>query len=60
MTFNIHILLMLVTQIKQTMNNGVAMGSPLGPSLANGFLGHYEQVWLDDCPDEFKPVYYKR
>ena len=40
--------------------DGVAMGSPLGPSLANAFLAHYEQVWLDDCPDEFKPVYYKR
>ena len=39
--------------------DGVAMGSPLGPSLANTFLAHYEQVWLDDCPDEFKPVYYK-
>ena len=36
------------------------MDSPLGPSLANAFLAHYEQVWLDDCPDEFKPVYYKR
>ena len=36
------------------------MGSPLGPSLANAFLAHYEQVWLDDCPDEFKTVYYKR
>ena len=40
--------------------DGVAMGSPLGPSLANAFLAHYKQVWLDDCPDEFKPVYYKR
>ena len=40
--------------------DGVAMGSPLGPSLANAFLAHYEQVWLDDCPVEFKPVYYKR
>ena len=39
---------------------GVAMGSPLGPSLANAFLAHYEQIWLNDCPDEFKPVYYKR
>ena len=38
----------------------VAMGSPLGPSLANAFLAHYEQIWLNDCPDEFKPVYYKR
>ena len=38
----------------------VAMGSPLGPSLANAFLAHYEQIWLNDCPDEFKPVYFKR
>ena len=40
--------------------DGVAMGSPLGPSLANAFLAHYEQIWLNNCPDEFKPVYYKR
>ena len=40
--------------------DGVAMGSPLGPSLANAFLAHYEQTWLNDCPIEFKPVYYKR
>ena len=36
------------------------MGSPLGPNLANTFLAHYEQIWLNDCPDGFKPVYYKR
>ena len=36
---------------------GVAMGSPLGPIFTNAFLAHYEQVWLDDCPDEFNPVY---
>ena len=36
------------------------MVSPLGPSLANAFLAHYEQIWFNDCPDEFKPVYYKR
>ena len=40
--------------------DGVAMGSPLGPSLANTFLAYYEQIWLNDCPNEFKPVYYKR
>ena len=40
--------------------DGVAMGSTLGPSLANAFLAHYEQIWLNDCPDDFKPVYYKR
>ena len=30
--------------------DGVAMGSPLGPSLANAFLAHLEQNWLDSCP----------
>ena len=28
---------------------GTAMGSPLGPSLANAFLAHHEQNWLDNC-----------
>ena len=36
------------------------MGSALGPSLNNTFLGHYKQIWCNDYPDEFKPVYYKR
>ena len=40
--------------------DGAAMGSALGPSLANAFLANYEQIWLNDCPDEFKLVYYKR
>ena len=39
---------------------GVAMGYPFCPRLANAFLAHYEQIWLNDCPDEFQPVYYKR
>ena len=36
------------------------MGSPLGPSLVNAFLAHYEQILLNDCLDEFNPAYYKR
>ena len=40
--------------------DGVAMGSPLGPTLANVFLCYYEKQWLADCPDHFKPSYYKR
>ena len=39
---------------------GVAMGSLLGSRLAKAFLVHHEQIWLNDCPDEFKSVYYKR
>ena len=38
---------------------GVAMGSSLGPSLRDIFLAHYEQIWLNDIPDELTPVYYK-
>ena len=33
--------------------DGVAMGSPLGPSLANAFLCFHEQVWLNHCPQDF-------
>ena len=36
------------------------MGSPLGPTLANVFLCHYEKEWLNSCPIEFKPKLYKR
>ena len=43
---------------KQT--DGVAMGSPLGPSLANAFLCFHETIWLNDCPEDFNPVYYRR
>ena len=43
-----------------TQIDGVAMGSPLGPSLANVFLCHHEIKWLHDCPKRFKPVFYKR
>ena len=40
--------------------DGVSMGSPLGPTLANVFLCHWEEIWLKKCPEKFKPVYYKR
>ena len=40
--------------------DGVAMGSPLGPSLANVFLCHHEINWLNDCPAQFKPLLYRR
>ena len=29
--------------------DGVALGSPLGPALANAFLAHHETQWLPDC-----------
>lgn len=43
---------------KQT--DGVAMGNPLGPTLANAFLAYYESTWIENCPSEFKPIMYRR
>ena len=40
--------------------DGVAMGSPLGPTLAKIFLCHHKTTWLKNCPKSFRPVYYKR
>ena len=40
--------------------DGVAMGSPLGPTLANIFLCHHEESWIKKCPMQFKPEYYNR
>ena len=40
--------------------DGVAMGSPLGPTLANVFLYHYEKIWLNKYPSQFKLVVYRR
>ena len=40
--------------------DGIAMGSPLGPSLANAFLCFWEEKWLEECPDAFRPLYYRR
>ena len=37
--------------------DGVAMGSPLGPTMANVFLSFYEIKWLELCPKKFKPVF---
>ena len=36
------------------------MGSCLGPTLANAFLCHHEKIWLSECPESFKPLYYRR
>ena len=39
--------------------DGVAMDSPLGLTLATAFLCHYEEIWLNECPSQFKPVIYR-
>ena len=40
--------------------DGVAMGSPLGPALANAFLAHHETIWLEECPLSYAPIFFAR
>jgi hypothetical protein len=40
--------------------DGVSMGSPISPVLANIFLCDFEKRFLDTCPAEFRPSFYKR
>ena len=40
--------------------DGVTMGSPLGPTLANLFLVYYEHKWLEKFPLQCWPKYYCR
>ena len=40
--------------------DGMAMGSPLGPTFANIFMCHLEEQFLSQCPDHFKPMFYRR
>ena len=40
--------------------DGAAMGSSLGPTMANAFFSFYEIKWLEQCPKGFKPVFYRR
>ena len=39
--------------------NGVAMGSPLAPVLANLFMGFHKQNWIEQ-EINVKPIFYKR
>ena len=39
--------------------DGVAMGSPLAPALANLFLGYYENIWLNSEEGK-KVILFKR
>ena len=36
------------------------MGSPLGLTFANLLLVYFEHKWLENCPLQFKPKFYRR
>ena len=40
--------------------DGISMGSPLGPTFANIFVNSLEKKFLDLCPLEYKPIFYRR
>ena len=40
--------------------DGVDMRSPQDPTLANAFLVHHEENWLQHFPLEYRPLYYRR
>ena len=50
----------IFNKVLYKQKDGVVMGSPLGPTSANAFLCFYERKWLEECPSEFKPVFYRR
>ena len=39
---------------------GIGLAFQWGQSLENAFLVQYEKFLLNYCPNEFKPVHYKR
>ena len=39
--------------------DGVTMGTPLGPTLANLFLVYREHKWLESCSIHFRRKYYR-
>ena len=39
--------------------DGVGMGSPLASALANLFLSHSEEKWIDNCTTS-RPTFYRR
>ena len=50
----------IFTNIWSKQIEGVAMASPLGPSLGNELLAHHERNCLDSCPLDNRSLYYWR
>ena len=50
----------LFNDISYKQVDGVAMGSPLGPTLANLVLVYYEHKWLEKCPLQFRSKYCRK
>ena len=49
----------LFNDVLYKQKDGFTMISPLRLTVANVFLSFYEAKWLGQCPNEFKPVFYR-
>jgi hypothetical protein len=43
-----------------SQKDGVAMGVPIAPHFANIFMVHLEKLIDEKCPNDIKPIFYKR
>ena len=50
----------IFNEVLYKQEDRVVIGSPLGPTLANVFLCFYVRKWLEKCPLEFEPVFYRK
>ena len=51
-----HKVILLLNEVVYDQIDNVAMGSPLGPVLANVFMGYHERNWINNCENS-KPVF---
>ena len=40
--------------------DGLSMGNPAAPAIANTFMSHLEEQLLQQCPRSYAPIYYRR
>ena len=40
--------------------DGIGMGLPLAPTFANIFMCNLEGKYIETCPEEFSPLFYRR
>ena len=52
--------LLIFDQVMYRKIDGVTMGSPLCPILANAFLCYFEKQWLSEYPPDILPKVFKR
>ena len=60
LTLAVKDIIFLFNSVTYSQIEGIGMGNPLGPSFANIFLCYHKSNWLENCPELFKPKFYRR